>query len=231
MNNQQAYILGVCLIISSIIFGSYIYKAKQTRDWISVVGVSTKSAESDSAKLIVNITKNTTTDSYNVAYQSLQNEADNLKKAFIEKGIEDKNIMIQSISSVQDYNNKNYYTLTQTIELQSSKIDLIEGISKNINSQVKSEFMVNSDLQYFVNKDLSSIKRELIAAATEDAKKRAEAIAKISKRSVGKIRSVSTGVFQITEPLSTEVSDYGIYSTRTKGKNLSITINASFELR
>jgi hypothetical protein len=38
-------------------------------------------------------------------------------------------------------------------------------------------------------------------------------------------------VFQITEPYSTDVSDYGIYSTATRRKNVTVTVTASFSLR
>jgi hypothetical protein len=36
---------------------------------------------------------------------------------------------------------------------------------------------------------------------------------------------------QITEPYSTEVSDYGIYSTSTREKNITVTVSVSFTIR
>ena len=38
------------------------------------------------------------------------------------------------------------------------------------------------------------------------------------------------GVFQITEPYSTDVSDYGYYNTDTRTKSISVTVTTKFRL-
>ncbi|CAO81471.1 conserved hypothetical protein [Candidatus Cloacimonas acidaminovorans str. Evry] len=48
---------------------------------------------------------------------------------------------------------------------------------------------------------------------------------------LGKLREARAGVFQITEPYSTEVSDYGIYNTSTRSKSISVTLTAIFKLK
>ncbi|WP_232502671.1 hypothetical protein [Candidatus Cloacimonas acidaminovorans] len=48
---------------------------------------------------------------------------------------------------------------------------------------------------------------------------------------MGKLREARAGVFQITEPYSTEVSDYGIYNTSTRSKSISVTLTAIFKLK
>ena len=78
---------------------------------------------------------------------------------------------------------------------------------------------------------MSDIKRELLAEATKDARKRAEEIAANSEATIDKINSARSGVFQITEPYSTEVSDYGIYSTSTRIKDITVTVHVSFTLK
>jgi hypothetical protein len=78
---------------------------------------------------------------------------------------------------------------------------------------------------------LSDIKLELLAEATKDAQKRALEIAKNSNVRLGNVTSLRVGVFQITEPFSTEVSDYGMYNTRTKQKDITVTVRASFKIQ
>jgi hypothetical protein len=39
------------------------------------------------------------------------------------------------------------------------------------------------------------------------------------------------GVFQITAPYSTEVSDYGMYDTSTIDKQITAIVKASFEIK
>jgi hypothetical protein len=48
---------------------------------------------------------------------------------------------------------------------------------------------------------------------------------------LGELRAVSVGVFQITPPNSTEVSDYGEYDTTTLAKDVTAVVNVTFALR
>ena len=47
---------------------------------------------------------------------------------------------------------------------------------------------------------------------------------------LGKLRSVDVGVFQVTSPNSTEVTDYGVYDTSTVDKDVTAVVNVSFAL-
>ncbi|HOA28933.1 MAG TPA: hypothetical protein PKL34_02770, partial [Candidatus Cloacimonadota bacterium] len=60
---------------------------------------------------------------------------------------------------------------------------------------------------------------------------RAEEISSSAKTKLGKMREARAGVFQITEPYSTDVSDYGIYNTGTRSKSISVTLTAVFKLK
>ena len=44
----------------------------------------------------------------------------------------------------------------------------------------------------------------------------------------GPVRSVRTGVFQITRPHSTEVSDEGMYDTHTIAKDITAVLTITF---
>jgi len=65
----------------------------------------------------------------------------------------------------------------------------------------------------------------------KDAVARAHEIAGSGNTKLGKLREARAGVFQITEPYSTEVSDYGIYNTSTRSKSISVTLTAIFKLQ
>ncbi|HQB98599.1 MAG TPA: SIMPL domain-containing protein, partial [Candidatus Cloacimonadota bacterium] len=60
----------------------------------------------------------------------------------------------------------------------------------------------NSRLEYLYTK-LPDLKKELLAAATEDALARAKEISGSANSKLGKMREARAGVFQITEPFST----------------------------
>lgn len=65
----------------------------------------------------------------------------------------------------------------------------------------------------------------------QDARKRAFIIAKSTGRRVGKVKSAKMGVVQVMAPGSVEISDYGTYNTRTRDKEVMITVQATFYLR
>ncbi|HEY0672393.1 MAG TPA: SIMPL domain-containing protein, partial [Longimicrobiales bacterium] len=85
-------------------------------------------------------------------------------------------------------------------------------------------------LEYYYS-DIARIKHNLLGAATRDARARADEIAKSAGSEVGQIIAARSGVFQITEPYSTEVSGMGMYNTGTRRKEITVTVRADFALR
>ena len=90
-------------------------------------------------------------------------------------------------------------------------------------------FLQSSNLEYYIS-NIDQVKRDLLADATKDAKQRAEEIVKSSGDVIKNIMTARAGVFQITEPYSTEVMDYGIYNTSTREKDITVTVHVTFSL-
>ena len=72
------------------------------------------------------------------------------------------------------------------------------------------------------------MKHSLLRHAREDAQARAEEIA---GDALGSLVEARAGVFQIREPYSTEVEGYGVYSTSTRAKEMTVTVHAVYGLR
>jgi hypothetical protein len=71
----------------------------------------------------------------------------------------------------------------------------------------------------------------MLAAATADARTRAEKIAENAKATLGKLREASMGIFQITAQNSDEgFKSGGAYNTSSKMKTASVTLRAEFTL-
>jgi hypothetical protein len=77
---------------------------------------------------------------------------------------------------------------------------------------------------------LDDLKLNLIAQATKNAKDRAGTMAKVTGNQVGSLLTASSGVFQITAPNSTDVSDYGQYDTSTREKKVTSVVNVTFSI-
>jgi hypothetical protein len=234
MKTVHALLIGVSLIISALIFGIFFYNARSSDNTINVVGMATKRFDSDIVKWRITIGRNTGLGDVSHGYSLIQNDLQFLKKLLAEKGLGDKELTIQPINTIPNYSREGQisgYNLQQGVFVITSNIPAVEEIALNPAALTEKGILLqNSNLEYFYSK-LSDIKMELLAEATKDAQKRAEEIAKNSNVYLGNVTSLRVGVFQITEPFSTEVSDYGMYNTLTKQKDITVTVRASFKIR
>jgi uncharacterized protein len=78
---------------------------------------------------------------------------------------------------------------------------------------------------------LADIRPGLLAQAVRDAQNRGKVLVEASGAKLGKLRDVQVGVFQVTSPNSTQVSDYGIYDTSTLKKDVTAVVNVTFALK
>ena len=74
-------------------------------------------------------------------------------------------------------------------------------------------------------------KLTMLAEATEDGYRRAKTLAQNSGGEVGPLRSARQGVFQITEPYSTETSGYGMYDTSTIDKTVKAVVTLEYSIQ
>ena len=234
MKTAHALWLGISLILAAFVFGILFYSARTTANTINVVGMATKRFDSDIVKWRLTISRNTGLNDVTQGYSLIQTDLQFLRKVLAEKGLQESELTIQPINTMLNYSREGQvtgYNLQQGVFVITSNIKAVEDIALNPSDLFgRGIVLQNSDLEYFYSK-LSDIKMELLAEATKDAQKRAEEIANSSGVGLGTVTNLRTGVFQITEPFSTEVSDYGMYNTRTKQKDISITVRAAFKIK
>jgi hypothetical protein len=178
--------------------------------------------------------RNVSHDGLKDGYNKMSNDVNAFKNYLEEQGIPEKDISIQPINSYQttdNYGNPTGYALNQNVFIVSSDIPKIENLSLKPDFFAERGILLqNSNLAYLYTK-LPDLKKQLLSEATKDAVARAEEIAGSGNTKLGKLREARAGVFQITEPYSTEVSDYGIYNTSTRSKSISVTLTAIFKLK
>lgn len=236
MRATTAAIVGLSIVAAAIIGGNYFYRARQTGHDIRVVGSASQEYEADIVKWRVTLGRWSGLGESEVrgGYLQLERDRTALTAYLTSNGIKPGEISSQPVNRGNTYDNQGRATgnsLTQTIDVVSPGIDAIERLALNTAGLYDKGITPQySSLEYYLSK-LPDIKKELLAAATRDAKARAAEIAKNSGARLGPVSSARAGVFQITEPYSTEVSDYGIYSTSTRRKNVTVTVTATFSLR
>jgi len=242
LKNSQIIILGICIavatIVSSVILSSGFLKVmKFTREQINVTGSATKEIRSDYVVWTGEFSRREV--DLKMAYKVLAEDLDKVKAYLASKGANEKEIVISQVTTETIYkknekgNNTNDiegYRLTQNVTIRSSDVDNITRVSR------KSTELIDQNVQftslapdYFYTK-LDELKIEMLAKATENAKQRAESMAKATGNKIGFMRSARMGVFQITPSTSTDISDYGVNDTTALDKKVMAVVTVSFAI-
>lgn len=234
----QILIIGIffslCLIVATVIVSNTL-----SRSGIEVTGSATAIVKSDSAAWDLTIT--TESKDKRKAFDKLTTNKNAVIKYLNAKGFSDENIDIQNTNSYPVYkispdtgeqlNTLDHYVTSQTLRITSNDIMLIKNISLDAENLLNKGIDVTSNPPSYFYTKLSDLKIKLLNEASDDAKKRAKAMLKSTGNRVGKIKSVKTGVFQITAPNSTEVSDYGVYDTSTIDKKVTAVTQITFRIK
>lgn len=229
-----ATILGVSLIVSSAVFGLFFYQSRLPQKTIRVVGAATQRFDSDIVKWRVTLSRNVGPDGLAAGSAQIGKDLASFVALLKANGLSEKDLTVQPVNVNPMFSQGgglSGYTIMQNLFLVSGDIEEVEELALNPGSlSGRGIVLQSSNLEYYCSR-LSEIKKSLLAKATGDARRRGDEIAKSTGDRIAKIDSARVGVFQITEPFSTEVSDYGIYSTSTRKKDITVTVSVVFRLK
>lgn len=227
------FFLGICIVLAAAVFGWFFYASRPSANTIRTTGLAVKSVESDLIKWRITISRTVAPEEMRIGYLKLGEDLKNFRTVMSRAGITDSEISVQPVNPQPVYNNTGViktYMLNQPLFVLSTNVEAVEKVAFNPSPLLEQGMMIQyANVEYFPSK-LPELKRELLGAATEDARKRAEEIAAVSGQEIKRLVSARAGVFQITEPYSAEVSGMGMYNTATKKKDISVTVNAVYEM-
>ena len=123
------------------------------------------------------------------------------------------------------------YRLTQSFEIRSGDVDGITRLSQRATELINEGIPLVSPPPEYLYTRLADERVRMLAEATEDARARAEVIAKSAGSEIGPVRDARMGVFQITPRHSTEVSDYGINDVTSLEKDITAVVKVTFAVR
>lgn len=229
-------IIGLSLMASAAIGGYSFYKVRSLDNTLGVTGSTSKDVRSDMVKWQSSFSRIITLEQIKTGYAQMKHDQDLVVKFFKDNGIDEKNINISAVSMNQNYNYQQnsglpvQYILLQNVQVQSNDVDKITALSKNIQPLIDSGVIFSTQsVDYFYTK-LPDLRVELLGDAMKDATTRAAQIAQSAGKHVGSLKSAASGVVQVMQPNSTDVSDYGSYDTQTIDKQVMVTVKATFVL-
>jgi hypothetical protein len=233
VRSGHTIVVGVSLVLAAFLLGLFFYYARVGDDTISVVGAATTRLESDVVKWRISLRRNVGPHDLAEGYRLVNEDLGFLKAMLIQGGVSTEDLTVQPVTTQERYDrnsNLSGYDLNQGLFVISKDIDVVEDLALNpVGITDKGVMIASSSIQYLYS-ELDELKLTMLAAATENALQRAEEITRNSGASVGKVKSLRAGVFQIREPFSTEVRSYGMYSTQTRQKDITVTVHATFRV-
>lgn len=232
MDRVASAILGAFVLVAAIAFGLFFVHARADRHTISVTGAATQRFESDVVKWSITLSRQVSDDQLSTGYGLLRTDLQRVRDGLARAGLPDSAVGVQPVNANptwDQYGNRTGYNLQQGVYvIAEGGGKELEALALDPGSLIQGGMVLSqSQLEYFYSK-IDDLKHSLLAQATKDAQRRAEEIAGGSGLSVGKITNASAGVFQITEPYSTEIASYGVHDTSTRTKEITVTVHATF---
>lgn len=225
--------LALGLVLAAAVFGLFFYNARSTRDTVQVTGAATQQFEADVAKWRISLSHRASLDGLAAGYEAMSGSVAQLRAQLGGLGVPDSAITVQPPMAnfrSDQFGQATGYDVQQSLYVVSSNVDALETLALNPGRlEMGASALQGSGIEYYYD-DLATLKHSLLAAATADARRRAEEIVERSGTGIGKMVAARAGVFQITEPYSTEVSDFGMHNTATRRQQITVTVHATFTL-
>jgi hypothetical protein len=235
----SAFLFSVAIVCTAFVLGGAWKKSHPTHESIAVTGAANQDFSSD---LIVWTGGFQEKDmALKDAYEKVKRDADIVRQYLLSKGVKPEEIIFSAINidkktkTIFGPDNRTRqevfdgYELNQHVTIQSNEVDKIELLSRQVTEIINMgvEFY-SANPSYYYSK-LADLKIKMLAAATADARNRAEKIAENAHASLGRLRFASMGIFQITGQHSDEqFSGGGAFNTSSKAKTASITVRLEF---
>lgn len=232
----------VAILVAYILGQSYASRNKKLQRTVQVTGYAERSFKSDQASWTAEFTR--FSEKLQDASTALKQDAEMIANFLKEKGFKPEEISFSAVEITKEYDYANCesgesyrskfkgYRLFQKVTIQSSKVEAVDNISREISDLIEKGVEITSFPPLYYYSKLNELKLELIAEASKNARDRALKICEQTGGRVKKPLSVKVGVFQITDKNSNaEYSWGGTYDLEAKEKTATITVKVEFEIR
>ena len=222
-------IIGLALITCAVIVRNTIISVKGLGQTVQVTGAAFKPITSDFAIWEASI--QTTSADVASGYVKMKRDLE-LTRAFLaENGFAESAYEIGAVQVNQNWDREGRpanYNLNQQIRISLAAVPRISTPGQATSPLLEKGVNLGYQNIRYIYTKLEDAKIEMIRAATENAKLRAEQLASTTGKSIGAPTSARVGVFQIRPLHSQEVSDYGLNDVSSIEKEIVCTVSISF---
>jgi hypothetical protein len=231
-----ATILGAALIAATAVGGYTAYSLRAAADVIEVTGSAKVPVTADFGRWTITLEARTGLSNQAEGYTRIESATQKILSYLQSQGLTEVETPAASTMPTFTYpqNSEPFQTghqINRTLIVRSAAVETLIALASDVGPLLGSDYTVSSGGVELTYQNLPETRVSLLSEAINDAKARAEAIAKESGRSVGSLRSASGGVVQVLPAGGVDVSDYGSYDTQNLNKEVMVTVRATFSLR
>jgi len=205
----KSYFMGFCLILSFLFLGYFIYKGLKTfsdKDrYVTVKGLAEMDIEATASQ--INIAFNFSGDDLNSLIAQTEKKKNDIlalleRQGYSTNTIEQKNVNIQDkqtyyendwVDGKQVKVKVDRYTVTQKLVIKRANVKQTKDEADKLNLELIHNNLTSSVTTQYSFPDLNTIKPQLIAESTQNARIAGEQFANDSNAKLGKIKTASQG--------------------------------------
>jgi uncharacterized protein len=241
-------LLGRCLIAAAVVASTSIaasawFQVKSPRDTIRVTGSATQRIVSDLIQWNSTIRHNAPRRAD--AYRAVRTHVAQAVAYLEEQGISANDIRVSSArvdpryelqyeqmgTEVISHNRLAGYEAEQTITVTSHEVELVERVSREVSALLDQNIPIESSAPRYHYTGLEDLKIEMLAAAAQDARQRAdEILAAAGDTQRGDLVETSMGVININPPNSSATSWDGNNDKTSLEKDIITIVHVVYEV-
>ncbi|MBR5133309.1 MAG: SIMPL domain-containing protein [Alistipes sp.] len=234
-------ILASAVVLSAMVLAAAYTNPSRNAGTISVVGLGETEFVSDLIVIRGAIVVNN--EDAAAGYTELEAKCKKITDFLVSKGVEADGVTFAMPSISEDYEDiyddgnyvgrkKSGYNFYQSFTIESKEVDRVEAAARELPSLMTQGVMVSVYEPMYYYTELESVKHNLIAAAAEDARLRAELIATNSNARLGQLATSRAGVFQITAATGDEeFLAGGSFNLLSREKKARVTVRAEYKIK
>ena len=246
-SNRIAFLLlGVTLAFGFVVGSDRMSRAialRRSQPEISVKGVATQDVRSNNGQLSVSSTRRSTNKLE--CQEKIENSRMKMMASLKALGIDEKSVTIYPLEysifepapvgarevTTEKYasGNEREYKVSQNCLINTDQLDALMQYSLSEVGFVD-DVMVTRGVPAFRVRQLDDAKRELLEAATKDARRRADILVSGSGSKVGALLDASQGVFEVLARESTRSRNYDEVDTSSIEKTVRVVVSLRFEI-
>lgn len=208
--------------------------ARRGGDTVSVRGTAQRNIKADRAVWKLSVSQSAETAAAAIA--GVSTGVDQVVKFMKSNDVTDDEIVFGSITS---FANKEYidgnstgrilsYEASREVIIRMDDVDKVASLAADLGEVLALGVNIYTGGPEYYLDALESLRPTLLAEAMTDAKLRAETLLGAVDGKIGKVRSVSSGPFQVTARDSTNVESGGYYETASIEKTVVATVLVEF---